>query len=247
MGHPDNGASNLYTTHMRWPILVTLCAAAAALISLRFGGPLQAQVAATTPGKDPQVVEGKGLPPRAAPSDYAAHVQAGVVTIAADFTGHSVGTQEGLLTTQDYVVIEAGVFGPPEAKLMLSIEDFSLRINGGKKIVPRQPYELVVKSLKDPDYQEPESNKAGKTVINTGGKADGVDPNAPPPAFVPVPFEVRHGWELRVKRDSLPIGGRTLPQAGLLFFSYGGAAKGIRSVELMYSGPAGKATLLIHP
>jgi hypothetical protein len=226
---------------MRWPTPFILCASAAAAFIL----------AAQTPApqsKDALVVEGKGMPPRAAPTDYAAHAQAGAVSIGADFTGHSVGTQDGLLTTADYVVIEAGVFGPPAAKLMLSIDDFSLRINGGKKILPREPYELVVKSLKDPDYQEPETNKASKTVINSGGgKADGVDPNAPPPALIPVPFEVRHGWELRVKRDSLQIGDRTLPQAGLLFFPFGGATKGIRSIELIYSGPAGKATLSIHP
>lgn len=248
IGRPDNGTSSLYTTYMRWPTLVTLCAAAAALLSLRIGGPLQAQVAETTPGKDPVLVEAKGLPPRAAPTDYAAHAQAGMVTIAADFTGHNVGTQEGILTTQDYVVIEAGVFGPPEAKLMLSVGDFSLRING-KKAVPQEPYELVAKSLKDPNYEEPESNKTGKTILTGAGRGQdsGADPNAPPPALVPVPFEVKRGWQLRVKRDSLPIGDRALPQAGLLFFSYGGGTKGLRSIELIYSGPAGKATLSIHP
>jgi hypothetical protein len=234
---------------MRWSTLIALFAAATALVSFRSGSLLQAQVAATTPGQGapPLVVEGKGLPTRGAATDYSAHAQAGAVTIGADFTGHNVGTQEGFLTTADYVVIEAGLFGAPGAKLMLSIDDFSLRINGGKKILPRQPYELVVKSLKDPDYEEPATNKTSKTVVNSGGKADGVDPNAPPPAFIPVPFEVRHGWELRVKRDSLPIGDRPLPQAGLLFFLYGSGTKGIRSIELMYSGPAGKATLSIQP
>ena len=187
------------------------------------------------------------MPPRAAPTDYAAHAQAGAITIGADFTGHSVGTQDGLLTTADYVVIEVGVFGAPGAKLMLSVDDFSLRINGGKKVIPREPYELVTKSLKDPDYVEPETNKSSKTIVNSGASKDGADPNAPPPALIPIPFEVRHGWELRVKRDSLEIGDRTLPQAGLLFFPYGSGTKGIRSVQLMYNGPAGKATLSIHP
>ena len=44
---------------------------------------------------DRPIVEGQGLPPRAAPSDYQAHAQAGAVTIAADFAGHSVATPEG--------------------------------------------------------------------------------------------------------------------------------------------------------
>jgi hypothetical protein len=226
---------------MRWPTLVALCAAAAAAALTS-----AAQTPNPSTSKDALVVD-KGMPPRAAPTDYAAHVQAGSVMIAADFTGHNAHVQDGLLTTEDYVVVEVGVFGAPEAKLTFSIDDFSLRINGGKKTLPRQPYELVTKSLKDPDYQEPETNKTGKTVINSGGSKDGVDPNAPPPALIPVPFAVRHGWELRVKRDSLPIGDRSLPQAGLLFFPYGSGTKGIRSIELIYSGAAGKATLSIHP
>jgi hypothetical protein len=226
---------------MRWSTLVALFAAAtAALITSQAGGWLQAQA---------PVVETKGFPPRAAFTDYPVHTQAGAVTIGAEFTGHNVGTQESLLTTEDFVVVEAGLYGPAESRLTLSIDDFSLRVNGAKKILPSQPSELITKSLKDPDYQEPESNKASKTVVNTGGKQDGTDPNAPPPALIPVPFEVRRGWQQRVKRDSLAIGDRALPQAGLLFFQYSGGTKGIRSVDLIYSGPAGKATLSLphHP
>ncbi len=167
------------------------------------------------------------------------------MTIAADFAGHSVATPEGILTTEDYVVLEAGLFGPPDAKLMLSVEDFSLRING-KKAVPRQPYELVVKSLTDPDYEPPAStSSASKTSISGNGK--GADLNAPPPPPPHIPPEVRRAWELRVRKASLPFGDRALPQAGLLFFSYGGKADGVRSIELIYSGPAGKATLSIRP
>jgi hypothetical protein len=227
---------------MRWPTLFALCAAAAAAL-------ISAAQSPTAPSsKDPPVVEGKGLPPRASAADYSAHVQAGAVTIGADFTGHNATTQEGILTTEDYVVVEAGVFGPPGARLMLSVDDFSLRINGAKKILPRQPYDLVAKSLKDPDYVEPSSNKSGKTVVNSGGGGqNGADPNAPPPALIPVPFETKRGWQLRGKRDSMQIGDRALPQAGLLFFPYSSGTKGIRSIELIYSGPAGKATLPIHP
>ncbi|MBV9507594.1 MAG: hypothetical protein JO323_21580 [Acidobacteriia bacterium] len=50
-----------------------------------------------------------------------------------------------------------------------------------------------------------------------------------------------------MKKAALANGERPLPQAGLLYFSYGGNAKGIRSLELTYSGPAGKTTLELHP
>jgi len=228
---------------MRWPTLFALCAAAAAaVISAAQSPPAPGP---TTPGSTTPRPTLQGLPPRAAAADYSAHAQVGAVMIGADFTGHNVGTQEGILTTEEYVVVEAGVFGP--ARLLLSVDDFSLRING-KKALPGQPYDLVAKSLKDPEYERPDPESGSKTILTgTGQKTPGVDPNAPPAALPPIPFEVKRGWQQRAKRDSLPIGDRALPQAGLLFFPYGGATKGIRSIELIYSGPAGKATLSLPP
>src|SRR5271154_4656459 len=95
----------------------------------------------TTPTKASPIGELKGMPPRAAPTDYQAHVQAGTVTIAAEFMGHAVPTPEATFSTEDYVIVETGFFGPPEARLKLSFEDFSIRINGKKMPSPSQPYE----------------------------------------------------------------------------------------------------------
>jgi hypothetical protein len=60
-----------------------------------------------------------------------------------------------------------------------------------------------------------------------------------------MPIELQHVMSQRVQRAALPEGDRTLPQAGLLFFQY--RAKSIRSIELIYSGPAGQATLKLQP
>ncbi len=199
-----------------------MCAAATALIFWRIGSPLHAQTP-PPPGKAPLVVEGKGLPTRSAASDYSAHAQAGAIAIGADFTGHTLNTQDGILTTQDYVVIEAGVFGPPGAHVMLAFGDFSLRINGSKKPLPMEPMEVVAKSLKDPDYEEPASNnREGRRWSTPDRRMYGADPNAPPPAPIPIPFETKRGWQLRAKRDSLAIGDRRLAAGrGLLSLQYG--------------------------
>jgi hypothetical protein len=45
----------------------------------------------------------------------------------------------------------------------------------------------------------------------------------------------------------MPVGDRTLPEAGLLYFKYRGKEKGIHSLELIYSGAAGQATIPLHP
>src|ERR1035438_3620067 len=48
----------------------------------------------TPPAKDAPPSEAKGMPPRTAPTEYQSHAQAGPVTIAAEFTGHAIGTPQ---------------------------------------------------------------------------------------------------------------------------------------------------------
>src|ERR1035441_4853850 len=121
------------------------------------------------PGKDAPVNESKGMPPRVSPAEYQAHAQAGTVTIAAEFTGHGIGTPQGSLTTEDYVVVELGFFGPAEARTKLAISDFSLRVNGKKAPLPGQPYGMVLSSLKDPEW-EPPVKVEKKSSMSTGDK-----------------------------------------------------------------------------
>ena len=88
--------------------------------ALRIGVPIAAVClclqAQNTQNKDAQI-DTKGMPPRAAAADYQAHAQAGAVTVAAEFKGHTVPTLQGILSTEDYVVVEAGLFGPPAARI----------------------------------------------------------------------------------------------------------------------------------
>jgi hypothetical protein len=200
----------------------------------------------TTPGKDAQM-EAKGMPPRATPADYQAQTQAGTVTIAAEFKGHSVPTLQGTLSTEDFVAIEMGLFGSPGARIKLSSNDFSLRINGKKTPLPNQPYGLVVGSVKDPEWEPPvPAASKSKTSMGSGGRGEQGEANAPP-APVQIPIGVQRAMAQRVQKASLPEGERTLPLAGLVFFQYRGKTQSIHSIELIYAGPAGKAALTLQP
>jgi hypothetical protein len=197
----------------------------------------------TAPGKEAPVNESKGMPPRVTPSEYQTHAQAGTVTIAAEFTGHNVGTPQGTLTTDDYLVVETAFFGPEGARDKLAIDDFSLRVNG-KKTLPGQPYGMVLSSLKDPEW-EPPVKPEKKSSMSTDGGGQGQGNEAPPPPKMT--FAERRAMEQKVQKATLPTGDRALPVAGLIFFQYGGKTKGIKSLELIYAGPAGKATLTLQP
>lgn len=189
--------------------------------------------------------ENTGLAPRATPSDYQYQVKVGPVTIGAEFADHSVPTPEGPLSTEDFVSVEIGIYGPPGARLTLSPNDFSLRING-KKPTPSSQFELILRSLKDPTWEAPELANAepkSKGGLTSGGNSsnDITQPALPP--IIHVPIELQRSWNKRAEKAALPEGDRPLPQAGLLFFQHSGKTK---SAELIYEGPAGKAKLTIQ-
>jgi hypothetical protein len=196
---------------------------------------------APNPPKKVSINEIPGLPPRAAPTDYPVQAKVGPVTIAAEFAGHGIPTPESTLLTEDYVVVEVAFYGAPGARFQQSFNDFALRINGKKNPAPSEPYEQLSQSVKDPEWAPPEKHESSKTSIGGGGANDSA------PAPVRVPPELQRAMALRVKKASLADGERALPQAGLLYFPYGGKVKGIRSLELIYSGPAGKATIDLQP
>jgi hypothetical protein len=201
---------------------------------------------ASATSADAQARDAKGgLPPRATPADYQAHAQAGNITIAAEFTGHSIATGQAIYSSEDYVAVEVALFGPPDARLNLAIGDFSLRVNGRKMPSPAQPFGLLFASLKDPEWEPPASaSSKGKTSIGSNGDQNN---NDPPPAPVHMPIELKRAMQQRVQKASLPEGERVLPDAGLLYFPYKGKPEGIHTIELIYGGAAGKATLELHP
>src|SRR5579863_8872839 len=157
------------------------------------------------------------MPPRTAPTEYQSQAKAGMVTIGAEFMGHAVPTPEQPLTSEEYVVVEAGFFGPADGKIRLSRDDFSLRINGKKTLLTSEPYELVFHSLKDPEWQPPESAEAkeSKGGLTTGGGGGGGDKLPPIPPKMP--FPLRRAMGQQVEKSAMEIGDRPLPRAGLLF------------------------------
>ena len=193
----------------------------------------------------PKVLVSMGVPARATPGDYQSHAQAGNVTIAAEFTGHSIATPEAIFSNEDYVAVEVALFGPADKPLKVSIEDFTLRINGKKTSLAAQPYATLFGTLKDPEWEpSAAATKAGSTSFNSGGKGNAGDPPPPPPKM---PMPLRRAMEQKVQKAALREGERSLPEAGLIFFSYRGKVKSIQSLELMYAGAAGKATVELQP
>jgi hypothetical protein len=183
------------------------------------------------------------LAPRVAPTEYQSHAQVGKVTIAADFAGHGVPTPDATFSTDSYVVVEVAFFGPEGARLNMSYKDFSLRVNGKKSMLAAQPYETVFHSLVDPEWAPPPAPEKSSTGISGGGGGGRGQAGDPPPSPPKMPLKMTLAMEQKVKMASIPEGERALPAAGFIFFSYGGKTSGMRSIELIYDGAAGKVTL----
>ena len=199
----------------------------------------------TRQSKDAQINETKGMPPRAAPADYQAQAQAGTVTVAAEFTGHAVPTAQGTLSTEDYVVVETALFGPPGARTQAIHRGLFAPHQREEEPCPASLTGWWSVPSKIPNGSrlfQPESKS--KTSIGGGGQGGKSDA---PPAPVHMPIELQRAMAQRVQKASLPEGDRALPQAGLIFFQYRGKTERIHSIELIYAGPAGKATLTLQP
>ncbi len=202
----------------------------------------------------------QGTPPRAALSDYSAHATLDKgFSIGADYLVRSLPTPAGTLVADDYLVVEAMFFGPVQSLIKMSAGHFMLRINGQKVPLLPDSHGMVAGSIKYPDWTEK------PTVIGTVGNGNGDvifgappavarfpgDPSVRPPIQNPAPDPNPTGLEKepvmsideRVERSAMPETTRVAPAGGLLFFPYRGKTKSIKSVELIYEGPAGKATL----
>jgi hypothetical protein len=231
---------------MTFRVQSVICALTLALLTVFLDA--QSPPAPAMPPQPASVHAAKGMPPRANGGEYLSNARVGAITIAAEFDEHSVPTPDMTLSTEDFVAVEVGIFGGAGAHTIVSAADFSLRVNGKKSPLPVEQFAAVFRNLRDPTYNPPElaaakESKAGS--IGTGGNTQSDLGATPPP--VKIPPEMERAMQLKVQNAALPEGDRVLPVAGLIFFRYGGLRKGIKTLELLYSGPAGKATLSLQP
>lgn len=197
--------------------------------------------------------------PKTSAADYPVHVQLETVTLGAEYLVRSLPNPQGTLVTNDYLVVEVVFAGPAMSRLRISPDNFTLRINGrGTPLVTQSPG-LVAQSIKYPS-DHPAMTAAGS--VNIGDGTVTVGPRPPPsqfpgdgnertapgqPASITVQKEQQDTIEARVQSASLPEGEKTLPCSGLIYFPYRGKTKNIHSLELLYEGTMGKATLKLLP
>lgn len=160
---------------------------------------------------------GQGTAPHSAAADYPVHIALnGGFTLGAEYLVHSIPSPRGFYVIDDYLVVEVGVFGPKFAHLNVSADQFALRINGLKTPIEPEASGIIA---------------SGYTIgrMPSTPQGDGSDEQM--------------SIEDRIKHSAVPEGDVKTPFAGLLFFPFRGKTKAIKTMDLLYEGPAGKIAL----
>jgi hypothetical protein len=208
---------------------------------------------------------GEGTTPREKPDQYPVQTAVGAHRVAAEYLVHSFSGGGRMFHTDDYLVVEVAVY-PGRPGLQVDAGQFTLRINGKKRALLAQAPGFVAASLKYPDWGWRPRLEAGAGMGNAGvilgrprtvGRFPG-DPRPdrerlPHPPQAPAP-EDRSGVDAAppltadeaAVEGALPEGAFRGPVSGFLYFAFKGKTKSIRSLELLYTGPAGAAMLRLR-
>ena len=206
---------------------------------------------------------GAGLDPRLKVTDYPVHAKLNKVSLGAEYLVRSFSGEGRIFVAPHYLVVEVALYPSAEEPLMVAIEHFTLRLNGKKQVLFAQAPGFVAASLKYPDWEPHPKLEAGGGIGDTGvivGRPEPVErfPGDQRPRQTRLPRppqapsdEDRSGLDNQpgarveevVVQNALPEGKAGAPVSGYLYFPYKSKTKTLRSLELVYQGPAGVLTL----
>lgn len=195
-----------------------------------------------------------GTDPRPEPGQYPAHATAAGAALGAEFLGRYLPGDKGSLMTGAYLVVELAFYPRSPRPVPLSSGDFRLRLNGKLDLVAQSPG-IVAGSLRNPQWD----GDRGVTVGGGVGPAVIVmGPNRRQPRFPgdpevhpPVGGEKTSSADPNQEKDAggtalrqaMPEGAFARPVAGMLYFAWRDPVRKLKSIALVYDGPAGKLIL----
>jgi hypothetical protein len=201
-----------------------------------------------------------GTEPKASAAGYAKHVKLESLEIGAEYLarlipdGHFAG---------NYVVVEVALFPDRRKEIDVALSFFRLRVNGREYPQLAQAPQAVAAALKNPEsegFRGPQASVGvGQGSVILGGPArterfpgdpqarrqprpEPRDPDKPAPDPTKEPMK---DYEAAIV-FALDEGKTTMARSGLVYFHWNENLKKIKSLELLYEGPAGKASLAIR-
>jgi hypothetical protein len=197
-----------------------------------------------------------GVDPKRDAAEYPAHAKMAGAAVGVEFLGRYLPGDRASLMTGNYLVVEVGFFPALRGKpVILSSGDFRLRLNGKLDLVAQSPG-LVAGALRNPQWE------SERGVIAAGGVGPAVvvmrpdrrqprfpgDPETlpPPPGRDEPKVEdanaEKDAGDAAIRR-ALPETTVDRPAAGMLYFAWKDPIRKLKSIDLVYDGPAGKAVI----
>lgn len=205
-----------------------------------------------------------GTEPRSKPDDYEFSGKAGEVAMGVDFHGRGVSGQNDAFVFKAHLAVEVAVYPPRGSDLDLRSGHFLLKVNGKTSLLP-VPAGAVALSLRH-DMDETGGNLealagAGPVVVGTGrppaaerfpgDPSPGGRPRNPQPVPNADPSNRTADGQMTpaelVKALALPEGKEPGVRSGLLYFYLKGKLTKLKSLALVYEGPAGRAEFKLMP
>lgn len=214
----------------------------------------------------PEPTVDQGTKPHPKPTQYPVHAAVGKIVIGAENWGHGFTSPLGSYSADDFIVIEVALYAEGNVPFDYSPQNFTLRLNKkGTPLLTESPG-AVAASIKYPDWeqrrelngqvgagdmdvilgrQRPVERFPGDPRTTQGQPAGGPLPRAPQPEDASGVKVQKPTIDQVVARVALAGGVAHPPIAGFLFFPYKGKMKALKTVELIYEGPAGSASLVL--
>jgi hypothetical protein len=199
-----------------------------------------------------------GTTPKPSAQDYPVRAKLEKLSIGAEYLVHSFSSGREMFIAKDYLVVEVALYPANGASLLVNAGHFTLRVNGHKQALSPQAPEIVANALKYPDPNTSTglhpTAQLGPVVLGQPRPVERFpgDPNAqtgrPPPR---APEDNPSGLDKQppvkpeelVVEAALPEGEHHGPTSGFLYFPYRGKVSRIRSLELVFTSPAGSTAL----
>jgi hypothetical protein len=213
----------------------------------------------TTPPPSAQAyLSRSGTTTKPSAEDYPVRAKLEKLSIGAEYMVHSFSSGRQMFIAKDYLVVEVALYPAKGENLLVDAGQFSLRVNGRKQALSPQAPEMVANALRFPDVNNSSglhpTAQLGPIILGQPQPTERFpgDPNGrtgvPPP---PMPDDNPSGLDkeppVRAEdlaiETALPEGEHHGPTSGFLYFPYRGNIHHIRSLELLFSSPAGSASL----
>jgi hypothetical protein len=203
----------------------------------------------------------QGPQPRKSAAEYPAHAALDPASIGAEYLVRSIPSRGRVFFSPEYLIVEVAVYPDRGKALKIELGHFALRMNGKKETIAPQSPGFIAAAFKYPDWEQ---RRRLEAIAGAGDGAVILGRPQPQERFPGDPFpgqtrlprpprapeqepaaerEQPARVEDVVVEAALPDVEASSPVAGYLYFPFKGKTKSIRSLELIYRGPAGTATL----